>query len=324
MVKVESFELNCWCCASCFKGSGRWLRGPGGPHYYGRLAFRSGDEYRAALRMRLLLSPASSDVGDVCAPLLCTCGLRVDPADSPFHCLDCQDSQWHHIQRHNLVRDLLCQFLRKRLPRDRIELEPSVGSRDGHPITLADNIAEADARQVARRRQKRRRRQNRVPKAQSVAAFRAERQRQLREGYFRGDIGILAPLRHVTIDVAVSNPAAMSYIKPPEGHDIPAAFAADPIGRNYAIAHREIEKRNRHRSLVGDAADDPHSFVPFVMTACGEISKCSATFLHWVLENNSTRAFTALITKFSAAVARYNAMASLAWVRRLIAARNRL
>jgi DNA-binding phage protein len=60
------------------------------------------------------------------------------------------------------------------------------------------------------------------------------------------------------------------------------------------------------------------------MTASGEISKCSATFLHWVLENNSTRAFTALITKFSAAVARYNAMASLAWVRRLIAARNRL
>lgn len=312
-----------WMRASCFKGSGRWLQGPGGTHFYGRLAFRNGNEYRAALRMRLLLSPASSDVGDASgAPLLCSCGLRIDPADSPFHCLDCRDSQWHHIQRHNLVRDLLHKFLRKRLPRDRIELEPSVGTRNGHPITLADTIADADARQVERR--SRRRRRARAPRPQSVAAFREERTRQLREGHFRADIGILSPDRSVTIDVAVSNPASVSYIRPPANYTVPAAFAADPVGRNFAIAHREFDKRNRYRSLVGADADNPRSFVPFVMTACGEISHCSATFLHWVLENNSPRAFTALITQLSAAVARYNAMASLAWVRRLIAARNHL
>jgi len=75
--------------------------------------------------------------------------------------------------------------------------------------------------------------------------------------------------------------------------------------------HREIDKCNCYRALV--------YFVPFVMTACGEISPRAATFLHWVLENDSPRAYTALITQLSAAVARYNAMASLAWVRRLFA-----
>jgi hypothetical protein len=47
-----------------FKGSGRWLSGPGGA-FYGRYSFRSPLEYTMSLRMRLLLPPASSDV---CAP----------------------------------------------------------------------------------------------------------------------------------------------------------------------------------------------------------------------------------------------------------------
>ena len=101
-----------WLRASCFKGSGRWLQGPGGTHFYGRLAFRNSHEYRTALRMRLLLSPASPDVGDASGVVLCSCGQRFDPADQPFHALDCSDSQWHNIQRHNLVRDLLLEFTR--------------------------------------------------------------------------------------------------------------------------------------------------------------------------------------------------------------------
>ena len=182
--------------ASCFKGSGRWLQGPGGAHFYGRLAFRSSHEYRAALRMRLLLSPASSDVGDASGVVLCSCGQQFDPADQPFHVLDCSDSQWHFIQRHNLVRNLLCEFIQKKVIH-RVELEPSVGRRNGTEITTEDNIAEADARQVERRRASRLHARQR-PVTQSVSAFAADRARQLREGHFRADIGILAPTKNVS------------------------------------------------------------------------------------------------------------------------------
>jgi len=117
-----------WMRASCFKGSGRWLRS----HFFGRLAFRSGNEYRVGrhctcafyshLRLRTWRC--------VRCPLLCSCGL-LDPADEPLHCLDCQDSQWHHIQRHNLVRDLLFRLLVKHLRTDRVVLEASFGARHG-------------------------------------------------------------------------------------------------------------------------------------------------------------------------------------------------
>ena len=315
-----------WMRASCFKGSGRWLQGPGGAHYYGRLAFRSSHEYRAALRMRLLLSPASSDVGDASGVVLCSCGQQFDPADQPFHVLDCSDSQWHFIQRHNLVRNLLCEFIQKKVIH-RVELEPSVGRRNGAEITIEDNIAEADARQVERRRASRMHARQR-PVTQSVSAFAADRARQLREGHFRADIGILAPTKRTSIDVAVGNPAAASYISPPPGYSPPATHNADPIGRNYAIEHREEEKFTRYRILLGPAADDPSTFVPFAMTATGCISPRATRFLREeVLRDNnsaSTRACTELNTKLSVAIVRYNAMAALAWVRRLIAARSHL
>ena len=74
-----------WMRASCFKSSGRWLRVPGGSHFYGRLAFRSGNANRVALRTHAPFTlSASSDVGDASgAPLFCSCGLLLDPADEP-------------------------------------------------------------------------------------------------------------------------------------------------------------------------------------------------------------------------------------------------
>ena len=54
---------------SKFKGSGRWLTGRGGV-FYGKFSFRSNDEYKVALRTRLLLSPALSGV-DVGSTILC-------------------------------------------------------------------------------------------------------------------------------------------------------------------------------------------------------------------------------------------------------------
>jgi hypothetical protein len=115
---------------------------------------------------------------------------------------------------------------------------------------------------------------------------------------------------------------------PPPGHRPPLTHTTDPIGRNYVIEHRELEKDNRYRLLLGPAANDPSLFVAFVITATGFVSPRASRFLQDVVlhENNSSnsRACTELYTQLSTAIVRYNAMAALAWVRRLIAARTQL
>jgi len=63
-----------------------------------------------SLRMRLLLPPASSDVGAP-GPILCSCGRTIDADDMPFHCLDCSSSQFFHIHRHNAIRDTTIDLL---------------------------------------------------------------------------------------------------------------------------------------------------------------------------------------------------------------------
>ena len=204
-----------------------------------------------------------------------------------------------------------------------MEPKPSVGRQNGVDITKADNIAEADARQVERRRSCR----QRIRVTQTVRTYAAERAQQLREGHFRADLGILSPTQRIVIDVAVANPAAQPYISPPPGREPSPTKIADPIGRNFAIEHREEEKLIRYRRLIGVDADNPLLFSPFVMTATGSISRRATLFLRQVLldsDSSSTRACTELLTQLGAAVARYNAMAALAWVRRLIAARTHL
>ena len=102
-----------WLRRSQFKGSGRWLDGPGGGIFYGPSAFRSAAEYRSSLRMRLLQSPASSDVGASDGTVLCSCKRLINIHDQPFHCIDCAANQCFFIGRHNAVRDILIAFLRR-------------------------------------------------------------------------------------------------------------------------------------------------------------------------------------------------------------------
>jgi len=94
--------------------------------------------------------------------------------------------------------------------------------------------------------------------------------------------------RHHTVDVAVGNPAAASYINPTSGYRPPAAHNADPIGRNYAIEHREEEKLLRYRTLL--AAADPTTFVSFAMTTTGCTSNSATRFLRdeVLRDSNST------------------------------------
>ena len=310
--------------ASCFKGSGRSLRGPGSSVFFGRLAFRNGSEYRTMLRMRLLLSPASFDVGGVTGVVQCRCGMELDPRDHPFHALDCAANQWHKIQRHNLVRDLLIQFLRRYTPH-RVEPEPAVGSLNGIAFSAADNLGEFDIIHTSHRRRERHRRRRRTTPAttsdrtQSIAAWAADRARQLREGHFRADLGIYPSTGgRIVIDVAVGNPAAVSYRTRPPGHP-PLHPSYDHVGASYAAEHREAVKISRYRNLAGVNADDPNSFVPFAMDASGRLGAKASAFLGRILADSPCiGARTELETQLGAAMARYNALAALAWARQLI------
>ena len=321
---TDRVDAACMHRASCYKGSGRSLRGPGSSVFFGRLAFRDGSEYRTMLRMRLLLSPASPDVGGVDGIVTCRCGLRLAPRLHPFHALDCAANQWYKIQRHNLVRDLLLQFLRRHTPH-RVEPEPAVGSLNGTTITAEDNLGEFDIIHTAHRRRERHRRRRRTAPAlhsqrtQTVAVWAADRARQLREGHFRADLGVYPSTGgRIIIDVAVGNPAAVSYRSRPAGRP-PHHSSYDPVGASYATEHRENAKIYRYRKLSGVDADDPDSFVPFAMDASGRLGARASAFLGRVLADSPCAgARSEFETQLGAAMARYNALASLAWARQLI------
>ena len=95
----------CLLRSNSFERSGSWLAGPGG-YLSGTLAL-STEEYKMALRLRLLTSPASLDVGDSAGAVLCRCNRSVSLVTDPFHCLHCPSSQGQFIRRHNHVRDSL-------------------------------------------------------------------------------------------------------------------------------------------------------------------------------------------------------------------------
>jgi hypothetical protein len=183
--------LSDWLKFSCFKGSGHWLAGSGG-HFYGRFAFRLSSEYRAALRMRLLLPLASSDVVHGGA-VLCRCGKTIDLSTAPLHPIDCMNSQWHWIKRHNDTRDLLRDFLKAQSNLDlhKIMLEPEVTTPGGEPVHTTGAQMPAQRAGVT-----------------SVAAWREHRHG---DGVIRADLGRFSVHNKQYFDVAVVDPTAVSY-----------------------------------------------------------------------------------------------------------------
>ncbi len=61
-------------------------------------------EYRMALRLRLLRSPASLDVGDAEGGVLCRCNRRVCLTADPMHFFHCPSSQGQYIRRQDHIR----------------------------------------------------------------------------------------------------------------------------------------------------------------------------------------------------------------------------
>ena len=166
-------------------------------------SIRSPREFKMALRMRLLLPPASLDVG-ASGPILCSCGGDlIDPVAMPFHyCLDCASSQFFFIHRYNAVNDALIDLLESTvsgnslfvtvLPREPLVLPSS------HPC----NVAPVPSTLLL------------MPKAGMIISI-SQAGDQLSSttvtaASSNGTPGTLAPML-AYIDVAVANPAALTY-----------------------------------------------------------------------------------------------------------------
>ena len=90
---------------ACSKATACWLAGPGG--YFAGATILSRAEYKMALRLRLLRSPASLDVGDAEGGIVCRCNRRIDIIADPMHFFHCPSSQGQFIRRHNHIRDAI-------------------------------------------------------------------------------------------------------------------------------------------------------------------------------------------------------------------------
>ena len=105
------------------RGTGRWLTSHGG--WDARIKVRA-DEYRAALGLRLLIDPIPVP-GDSCC--------RCHPTDGdvyfwnhPLHPLCCFHHQQIRNRRHDLVRDLLFDLIKRMAPNNPdVQKERSVG-----------------------------------------------------------------------------------------------------------------------------------------------------------------------------------------------------
>lgn len=317
--------LSDWLKYSCFKGSGRWLAGSGG-YFYGRYAFRSSVEYRAALRMRLLLPLASSGVVHHGNAVLCKCGKEVDLLSAPYHPIDCARSEWYWIQRHNATRDLLRDFLKDHSVTQtmRVVVEPEVTDPQ-----VGGTAHMLEAQSPAQR-----------AGAMSIADWRTHRHGN---GVLRADLGRFSLWNKQYFDVFVVDPTASSYriAEPGElaGVDAvvdgtTAATAAIDVGNagvtvaatgratasSPAVLARERSKKLNYRPVLGDEVDNTDRLVLFGVEATGRLSTTSTRILRGLAASTRDREGVArFVAQVGAITAKYNAQQIIAWERHLMA-----
>lgn len=299
-----------WCKSSQFKGSGRWLAGPGGL-FYGRYSIRSPREYKMALRMRLLLPPASSlDVG-ASGPILCSCGELIDVLEKPFHCLDCPSSQFFFIHRHNAVLDALVDLLESTVQDHSVML----AVLPVEPLVLPPSDLRSNA-DIAADAQGRRDHFQFSGGRRSVQSYGNARAIERNSGSLRADACVVHLTGRQYIDVAIANPAAASYRpKTPLSNSAPHP----PPGTSSAIEMRTYDKKCRYRSVLGDDVDSFLRFVAFVVEATGHLSPDALRLVTLACSETKNRTLRErFCTQVGGAIARYNAMAAQAWVQHLI------
>ena len=98
---------SCLLKSNRFTRSEYWLADPGS--YFAGATNLSRAEYKMALRLRLLKSPASLDVGDDAeGGIVCRCNRRINIlADPTMHFFHCPSSQGQFIRHHNHIRDAI-------------------------------------------------------------------------------------------------------------------------------------------------------------------------------------------------------------------------
>jgi hypothetical protein len=97
--------VSCLLKSNRFPRSGCWLAGPGG--FLAGSTNLNPAEHKMVLRLRLLRSPASLDVGDVEGGILCRCNRRVCLTADPMHFFHCPSNQGQYVRRHDHIRDAI-------------------------------------------------------------------------------------------------------------------------------------------------------------------------------------------------------------------------
>jgi hypothetical protein len=290
-----------WLTSSCFKGSGRWLAGPGGI-FYGRFAFQDSEQYQAALRRRFLLPVASFDVAAGSAVRsFCPCNKAPEVVNRVLHHLDCSAAQALYIRRHDATRDSLFNFLCNQSDHSayKIMKEPVAaptpplwvpGQAPPSLITPPDYPPAPDTRGISAAERRRRQQADRAA-----------------TGLPRADIGRFSAYARQYIDVVVVNPAARSYDGDELEEEAPLAAAAgatiedfadedvqetpflhatilDFTARSAAVRHRENAKKAKYRDALGGAVDNEGYFVPFIVEATGRLSGASERFVRSLVD----------------------------------------
>ena len=253
--------------------------------------------------MRLLLPPASLDVG-ASGPILCNCGDLIDTMEMPFHCLDCSSSQFFFVHRHNAVQAAL------------IELFESVVS-GGHsifygvlprePLVLptSDRCSEAD---LATDAQARNEDFEFTGARRNIQHYRNSRIIERNAGDTRADACVINLTGRQYIDVAITNPAAITYRPKPVPNASGVLLPAPPGSSAATIAMRTADKKHRYHPVLGDDVNVFMRFVAFVVEATGRLSSDACA------ESKNPMLLHDFVTQVGGAIARYNAMAAQAWV----------
>jgi len=116
------------------------------------------------------------------------------------------------------------------------------------------------------------------------------------------------------IDVAVTNPAAITYRPKPVPNASDVLLPAPP-GSSAAIEMRTADKMHRYHPVLGDDVNVFMRFVAFVVEATGRLSSDALRLVKLACaESKNPLMLHDFVTQVGGAIARYNAMAAQAWV----------
>ena len=271
-----------WLRSNRFQRSGCWLAGPGG--FLANTTSLSWAEYKMSLRIRLLRSPASLDVGDAEGGILCRCNKRVDLHSDPLHFFHCRSSQGQFIRRHDHIRDALHDMIGASVRDDTpynisLTIEPLV-----RLLSIPDSLASApdppdeendpDAMDIAAAVDAAENTHHieDIPRLYCARTTLADRRARGIEdkaaGQCRGDLGVSVDSLTTLLDLAVADATARSYRRPPPLCPPPAATtpeepppqenSAEPLAPTAPTRRRGRRRQASRQDIPSLGGDTDH------------------------------------------------------------------